>query len=201
METGEPRNSGMGITLPEPAGEAVNVWRRLYDPSFDMLWPHITLAYPPFVSPEVWPQVKPIIAACLEGFQPFRITLKETGIFQGDPLHVLWLKPEDGGTLARMRRALEKALPEYVPPLPFDYQPHVSIGFFQDLRALQQAQEKVRNELAPVVFQAHMVGYAFQDPDGTMHIHDQVPIGGEIFEADPGEEPGGKEDHGSHPRQ
>ncbi len=184
MEIAETRNSGLGISLPEPAGEAVNLWRRLYDPSFDALWPHITLAYPPFVPPEEWPQVKPIIAACLAGFQPFQVTLRETGIFLGNPNHVLWLKPEDGGTLVRMRRALEKALPEYIPPLPFEYQPHVSIAFFQDLEALHRAQEKVQYELTPVVFQAWELDYVFQQPDNQWRFFDKISLGGGFSRVD-----------------
>ncbi len=194
MEIAETRNSGLGISLPEPAGTAVNLWRRLYDPNYESLWPHITLAYPPFVPPEEWPRVKPAIAACLADFQPFKVTLRETGIFLGNPNHVLWLKPEDGGVLVRIRHALEKALPEHVPPLPFEYQPHVSLCFFQGIEALRQAQEKVQNELTPVVFQVSHVGYAFQQADDLWRTYDLIPLGGGISQVDESTKPGWERD-------
>jgi 2'-5' RNA ligase len=183
IETAEAKNNGLGISLPGPAGDAINTWRRLYDPSYELLWPHITLAYPPFAQPHEWPLVRPRVVACLADFQPFKVMLRETGIFLGNP-NVLWLKPEDGGIIIRIRRALEEALPEYIPPLPFEYRPHMSIGFFEDLEALYQANQKVQNEIVPVSFLASHVSYAYQLLDGSMQIHDQVLVGGGISRLD-----------------
>jgi 2'-5' RNA ligase len=92
MEPSVTRNSGLGIFLPPEASELANAWRRRYDPSFDLLAPHITLAYPPFVPPEVWLAVKPAVRSALAAFRPFQITLQSTGVFAGNP-YVLWLKP------------------------------------------------------------------------------------------------------------
>jgi 2'-5' RNA ligase len=176
METFLARNSGLGIFLPPGAGEIVNAWRRLYDPSFEFLPPHITLAYPPFVMPEEWPRVKPAILTCLEAFRPFSITLRETGIFMGNP-HVLWLKPEDGGILAQMRQALEGAIPDFVPPLPFVYQAHVSLGFFQEPETLQLARQKVELELVgPIEFVVSELNYGFQSLDNRWIIYDTVQL-------------------------
>jgi 2'-5' RNA ligase len=178
MENFLARNSGMGVFLPPEAGEIVNAWRRLYDPSHTFLAPHLTVAYPPFVPPEAWPEVRPTILACLANIAPFSIVLRETGLFLGNS-HVLWLKPEDGGHLARIRQALEAALPEAVPPLPFVYQPHVSIGFFQDLTSLQEAQQKVELELKePIEFEVNGLSYGFQQADNRWVIFDTVHFPG-----------------------
>jgi 2'-5' RNA ligase len=176
MEILAARNSGLGVFLPPEASEVVNAWRRLYDPSFEFLAPHITLAYPPFVPPQDWKALKPTIEAALAAFTPFPVTLRSTGVFVGES-YVLWLKPEDGGILIEMRRALEAALPEYVPALPFAYQPHVSIGFFTDRESLQQAQAQVGSELrASIEFQVTELHYVFQLEENVWTHYDRILI-------------------------
>jgi hypothetical protein len=79
--------------------------------------------------------------------------------------------------VVQIRLALESALPEYIPALPFEYQPHVSIGFFPDLESLQLAQEKVKSELrAPIVFQVDALSYGFQGPDNRWIGYDRIML-------------------------
>ena len=175
--------TGLEIFIRGPAAEMINGWRRRYDPAYPELEPHISLAYTPFVPLEQWPQVKPLVAACLAGFAPFRVILKEPGIFPGDsPLepNVLWLKPEAGGVLYHMRQALEKQLPAYVPPMATPYIPHVSIGFIQGGEALEQALALVRAELQPLEFSVTEVVYEVDDKGcGTMFM-DHLPLPGGV---------------------
>jgi len=171
--------TGLEIFILGPAAKAINTWRLEYDPAYPELEPHITLAYPPFVPLDQWVGVKPAVAACLARFEPFRVVLKQPGVFRSDSSgepHVLWLKPEDGGHLKRMRRSLERQFPRYVPPMPARYIPHVSIGFFDQTTILEQALARVKAELKPQEFTIHEVVYEVQDERGQQYF-DRLPLG------------------------
>jgi len=171
--------TGLEISIRGPAAEVINQWRRRYDPAYLELEPHISLAYPPFVPLEQWELVKPVVMACLAGFEPFRVTLKEVGVFPGDSSqepNVLWLKPEDGGVLDRIRQALEKQLPIYVPPMPTPYIPHVTIGFIQGSEALEQAFAQVQAELQPLEFTVTEVVYEVDDKGSGQKFIDVIPL-------------------------
>jgi 2'-5' RNA ligase len=171
--------TGLEIFIRGPTAEVINQWRRRYDLTYPELEPHISLAYPPFVPLEQWELVKPVVMACLAGFEPFSVTLKEPGVFPSDSSqepNVLWLKPEDGGVLDRIRRALEKQLPIYVPPMPTPYIPHVSIGFIQGSVALEEAFAQVQAELQPLEFTVTEVVYEVDDKGNGQRFIDAIPL-------------------------
>jgi 2'-5' RNA ligase len=177
-ESGEVYN-GLEICVPTSVDERINNWRKRFDPTYQDIEPHISLAYPPFVSYGDWQDVKPAVVACLQGFKPFRILFKEVGIFLADSLtdpNVLWLKPEDEGEIEKIRKALEKKLPNYVPPMAVPYIPHLSIGFIQDPEALQTAQKKVQSELSPIEFTVNGIVYEAQDKQVRLQFFDFIPL-------------------------
>ena len=173
--------TGLEIFIHGLAAEAINHWRQHYDPAFAELAPHITLAYPPFVPLAQWPQVRPAVIACLAGIAPFQVTLRGLGMFPpvapAEP-NVLWLKPEDGGRLAHIRQVLEKQLPEYVPPRPIPYVPHVTIGFIQGDDFLRQAYAWVQAELHPIEFMVNEIIYEVADKQSGLKVMDAIPLTG-----------------------
>ncbi len=96
-------------------------------------------------------------------------------MFTEDPL-VLWLKPDDRGMLKQLRKVLEETLPQAIPELPFTYQPHVSIGFFQDLESLRMAYEQAQRELTPIEFQVDEISYIVQESDILWHVFDRIRL-------------------------
>ena len=173
--------TGLEIFIHGPAAEAINHWRQHYDPAFASLEPHITLAYPPFVPLEQWPLVKPAVLACLAGIEPFRVTLRGLGKFPSntpDGPTVLWLKPEAGGRLARIRQALEKQLPAYVPPRPIPYEAHVTIGFIQGDDFLRQAYAWVQAELHPIEFTVSEITYEVDNKESGLKFMEAIPLTG-----------------------
>lgn len=171
-----PENRGLVVLFPEEVSADIDKWRRIYDPRYQMVPPHVTVAYPPFISQREWPLLRPALVECLSRFQPFRIQLKELGAFAGSP-HVLWLKPEDNGNLVRIHAALAERLPEHVPALPFDYVPHVTIGTFESEGELFRAQEAILSEWKPCHSQVNELVYMSSDSDGVWCVCTRLPLG------------------------
>jgi 2'-5' RNA ligase len=160
-------DSALAIFPPAQVTQVVNRWRRLYDPNVDAIEPHITLFYPLNLSVEEWPAQRSVFTACLDGFAPFRIEITRLNRFLS-PARVLWLQPEDGGTITRMYRRLEERFPAYVepPPPPFSFVPHMTVGFFNALADLEEAQEKIASELTSLEFEVSEVSFAAQTEQG-----------------------------------
>jgi len=166
---------GLAILVPPSSSRRINRWRRVYDPSYPALVPHLTLAYPPFVPPNGWETLRNDFAALLSRFSPFSITLNEVRTFES-PWRILWLKPQEQYRLMRLRTALEKKFPVQIPEFPVLYQPHVTIGLFSDEAALAAAREQVRSEFKPIAFEAQTVDYLVQDLDGIWRVYDRLPL-------------------------
>jgi 2'-5' RNA ligase len=162
MKAPIPGDRALVVLLPDALASQVDSWRRLYDPNHMIVPPHITVAYPPLVPEEEWPSARPVIAKCLRQFAPFRIDLQEMGTSGGQPCY-LWLKPEDNGTLARIHATLVHRFPRYAPVLPFDYMGHLTIGVFDSLERLREAQAAVRSEWKRCHFQVRHLVYMSPD--------------------------------------
>ena len=178
-EPGEVYN-GLEILIFGPAAEEINLWRKRYDPTYLEVDPHITLAYPPFVPLEEWEKLKPDFVACLSEIKPFEIGIKEVSYFRKDSqeaTYVLWLKPEDNGMIQQIRQILEGQLPLYVPKMSVDYIPHISIGFIEGEKALQQALAEVKAELKPFDFLVTEVIYEAQDKGRGIQFFDRLILG------------------------
>jgi 2'-5' RNA ligase len=160
-------DSALAIFPPAQVTQVVNRWRRWYDPNVDTIEPHITLVYPLNLAVEEWPAQRATFAACLEGFAPFRIEITRLNRFLS-PVRVLWLQPEDGGTITCMYRRLEERFPDYVEPPqpPFSFVPHMTVGFFNSAAALEEAQQKIASELTSLEFEVNEVAFAAQMAQG-----------------------------------
>ena len=176
MQQTGPEIRGLAVLFPEEISVEINKWRRVYAPRYQMVSPHITVAYPPFVPEKEWPSVRPALIECLSEFQSFRIDLKELGAFAESP-HVLWLKPEDDGNLSRIHATLAERFPKYVPVLPFDYVPHVTIGPFGSEQELLKAQEAILSQWKPCHFQVTELVYMSSDSGGVWCVCSQLPLG------------------------
>jgi len=176
MRTTALGDSGLAAEVPPEVAVVIKRWRGIHLPDHPQITPHVTVAYPPFVPEEDWLSLRLAVAECLLAFQPFQVTLAETGVFTGEP-HVLWLKPEDGGRFLRIREALAERLPDYFPPMPWEYVPHVTIGPFDTQEALAQARQLVESDWRPMGFEVSELVYAVMLADGTYRIADRVPLG------------------------
>jgi len=176
MRTPALGDSGLAAEVPPEVAVVINRWRRIHLPDHPQIAPHVTVAYPPFVPEEDWLSLRLAVAECLRAFQPFQVTLAEPGAFAGEP-HVLWLKPEDGGRFSRIREALAERLPDYFPPMLWEYVPHVTIGPFDTQEALAQARQLVESEWRPMRFEVSELVYAVMLADGTYRIADRVALG------------------------
>jgi 2'-5' RNA ligase len=164
------------VLVPEEMSVGLDRWRSVYDPNHGGVPPHITVAYPPFVPEKEWPTVRPKLVECLSEFQSFGIQLKKMGAFPGSP-HVLWFKPEDDGNLSRIHTALVERFAKYVPVLPFDYVPHLTIGPFDSQEELLKAQEAILAEWKPCHFHVKGLAYVSSDSLGVWRVCNWLPLG------------------------
>ena len=169
---------GVFLALASPRIRAkIMPWRRVYDPYYRTVPPHVSLAYPSFVRAENWSTARDALAQCLAAFPPFWVTLAELGAFE-QPQAVLWLRPDDGGMLNRIHAALGEQFPHWVADGPLGYIPHVTLGFFDSLDALAQARTKITAAWQPMRFRVRALTYAALETDGVWRIRDEVPLGG-----------------------
>jgi 2'-5' RNA ligase len=169
-------DSALGVLLPEGIDKRIQRWRRRYDPCCSEIPAHITLIYPPFVAEEAWLAVRPDLAAVTSQFARFYVTLRSLGVFPGNPT-VLWLRPEDDGSLARIHATLTERFPQLIVPLPFEYTPHVTVGSCASDMELAAAKQTVEAELKPMRFRVDRLSYMVLDSDGHWHVGDHLPLG------------------------
>jgi 2'-5' RNA ligase len=90
--------------------------------------PHITLLYP-FAPPEAWPRLGACLRRACAEVRPFPLRLQRVGHFRhAGTGFSLWLAPEPGQDLQRLRRVLLGALPGYGDPSTQGFVPHLSLG-------------------------------------------------------------------------
>jgi len=146
-------DSALFFFPPAEVAQVVNRWRRVYDPNVDSIEPHITLVYPFLLTAQDWPAQRAAIAACLEGCPSFHVEITRLNRFVTPGL-VLWLEPEDGGAIVRMFHLLQAHFPEFIelPRPPFAVVPHMTVGFFDQIEALEEAQHHIVAELTRLEF-------------------------------------------------
>ncbi len=176
MNAPDPSARALVALLPPRVSEEVDRWRSRYDPNFESVPPHITLAYPPFVPPDEWECVQPVVARCLKRFAPFGVQLEHLGVFRGNPAY-LWLAPEDGGCFTRIHQALMQLLPEYLPALPHGYVPHLTIGVFPSDYDLLAAKELIRTAWRPCHFRLKELVYMALNSQGVWCECSRLPLG------------------------
>jgi len=149
------------------------MWRRVYRAYQNTIAPHITIIYP-FIPITVWDSSRRLISDATQEIHPFVIKLRELGTFVHDE-SVLWLKPEDGKNLTRIRTKMQNLFPKYIPLASFPYVPHLTIGFFDSVEKLLQARATVQKQLKPTKFTVDMIVYAVFEHDGW-RIHDHISL-------------------------
>ena len=169
-------DSALLVLTPPRVNALVQPWRRAYLPEPEAIPPHITVTYPPFVPADAWSAVKPTLTRCLAGFHPFMVTLQELGAFPGDPA-VLWLRPDERGQLSQIQAAIAASLPEFSAQLPWDFVPHLTLGFFKVPGALAEAQAAIAPAWQPMRFRVSRLAYAVLQSDGVWIKYDEVPLG------------------------
>ncbi|MGB3341440.1 MAG: 2'-5' RNA ligase family protein [bacterium] len=171
-----PGDSALVIFPTEEISMEIDKWRRVYDPNSKVIPPHMTMAFPPFISDKQWLQERENFTTVLRAFEPFKVTLQKLGYFKGDSF-VLWLEPEDGDDFIRMHSALQKQFPKYVPLSEFEYVPHLTIGSFESKEAMHQAKKIISSEYKALKFMADNVVYTVLDNDGIWYIKDRLSLG------------------------
>ncbi len=169
-------DGALTVVLPEELHRRILPWRRAYDAKHIHIPSNITVVYPPFVREPEWAAARSALAQVLAGFSTFETTIRTVGGFGGEPL-VLWLKPEDEGTLARIHAALEDAFPAWVPPMPWEFVPHVTIGFFDTEAALENARRHILSELEPMRWRVSALSYLTMGEDGVWRVLDRLALG------------------------
>jgi 2'-5' RNA ligase len=168
--------SALWVPVPPETEREISFWREKYDPSEELYPAHISLVYGSFIPLDQWPAIRPRLVSLLHSFQPFVVQLKDTGVFEGDPC-TLWLKPEDNGSLQRLRAALEQNLPEYVQPLPFPFQPHLTIGFFTHVKGLEKVLKRFKKEFIPQTFPVSYLDFIYREEEGKELEREHLYLG------------------------
>ncbi len=171
-----PPSTALLIVPPADICDAVDAWRRRYDPQGEQIPPHITIAYPPFVSAEDWPVFSLELADLLQSVPPFAITLKEVGVFTGIP-QILWLRPDQEGDLPRLRELLETRFADVFQPLPYAYTPHMTVGQFEESPGLATARAELQAGWQPLSFLVDRLFFAIQRESGRWQVRDFVRLG------------------------
>jgi 2'-5' RNA ligase len=151
----------------------INMWRRVYRAYDNAIAPHITIIYP-FIPIHIWDSSRRLISDATQGIHPFVVTLRELGTFVRDE-SVLWLKPEDGKNIIRIRTKMQQLFPRHIPQTSLHYVPHLTIGLFGSVEKLLQARAKVQKQLKPTKFTVDRIIYAMFEHDGW-RIHDHISL-------------------------
>jgi 2'-5' RNA ligase len=165
----------LAIMLPVEVTGQIASWRARFDPYYRTIPPHITVMYPPFVHRAEWQAERTALARRLASFPAFELTLARTGAFLA-PRHVLWLQPEDGGMIPLFEATVREHFGLPPAPPPYEFTPHVTLGFFDDEPALRQAEAEVMATLVPITFRVAAATYLFGQEDGTWQVGDHLPF-------------------------
>ncbi len=175
MRIPQPGDTALVIYPPANISAEIDRWRRVYDPNHKIIPPHITLAFP-FMPRNLWPENLPKIVDCWKPFNRFGVTLAELKSFAGEE-SILWLKPQDDGSLMRIRSAFEKCFPDYFVASEFAFVPHLTIGFFNSEEALLQAQKLIAQQLRALSFMVDEVLYVTFEKEDAWCIWDKISFG------------------------
>ena len=171
----ETNGSALVYLLPQDVARVVDAWRQRYDPHIHYIPPHVTVAYPPFVSEQEWGRLRAQMVECVSAVREFDLRLAATGVFTS-PQKVLWLRPDDGGNFTRLHDLLADRFPAYAPDSELAYVPHVTIGFFETLDALNQARAIVDAELQPQQALVAQLTLMQNISEGVWMVRDQINL-------------------------
>ena len=173
MKIPTPGETGLVIMPPAEIRTEINMWRRVYRAYESTVTPHITIIYP-FIPIEVWDTNRRTILNAIKDVHPFSIKLHELGTFVHDE-SVLWLRPENGKHLVRIRAKMHDLFASQMTASSFDYVPHMTIGLFDSVEDLWKARKTVQKQLQPMHFKVDKVIYAVYEQEGW-RIHDHINL-------------------------
>lgn len=173
MKIPKPGETGLVIMPPPEIRNEINMWRRVYRAYESTVTPHITISYP-FVPIDVWGTNRRAISDATRGIHPFDIKLRELGTFVRTE-SVLWLKPEDGGNLSRIRMKMKELFSKHLSQSSLAYVPHLTIGFFESMEELLKARKSVQKQFKTLQFTVDKVIFAVFELEGW-RIHDHIDL-------------------------
>jgi 2'-5' RNA ligase len=142
-----PRQSAIGISVPQ-LGALLAPWR---DPTVKVaskgVPPHITLLYP-WRTPPLADSDIDALRSAIADIHTFSITFNTFGRFDSS---ILFLQPDDDGTLRRLMHALFAAFPDTPPyggTIP-DPTPHLTVAETSSQEQIIEFEDQARKALAP----------------------------------------------------
>jgi len=166
-----PGETGLVIMPPPEIRTEINMWRRIYRAYESTVTPHITIIYP-FIPIAVWDTNRRAVLNATRGIRAFDIKLHELGTFVHDE-SVLWLKPEDGSNLVKIRAKICDIFSKQMITSSLAYVPHMTIGLFDSVEELWKARKIVQEQLKPMHFTVDKIIYAIYEQEGW-RIHDHI---------------------------
>ena len=149
------------------------MWRRVYGAYESSVTPHITICYS-FIPVEVWDAHRRAIPDSIRGIRAFEIVLRELGTFVRDE-SVLWLKPDDGKNLVRIRARMQVLFSKHLSQPALAYVPHMTIGLFHTVEELFEARRSVQKQFKPLRFTVERLIFAIYEKEGW-RIHDHINL-------------------------
>jgi len=172
-----PQATSLSVIPPAEICDEIDSLRRRYGRLAAYVPPHITLVYPPFLSPEQWPVFCLEMAEFFAQTPPFEVTLRRIERFKGFPM-ALWFIPEDPAPLINLRNGIRQHFSGKIEPLPPDFTPHLSVGAFDDLPSLEATHSAVEAAWKPQTFVVDRLFFLVQQPeDGRWAVRDYLRLG------------------------
>ncbi len=160
------------LVLPPPEIRSeINMWRRVFKAYQSTIAPHITINYP-FITIDIWDRQRRDLLAALQSVHSFKIRLRELGTFVAEE-SVLWLKPENGHTLVKIRTMMQELFVKHLNSPSLAYVPHLTLGFFQTVEEMLQARKTVEKQIKTLEFTVDKLIFAIFESEGW-RIHDHI---------------------------
>lgn len=165
--------TGLIILPPPEIRNEINMWRRVYQAYDSSVSPHITIIYP-FIMPDLWDAERTAITNSLSDIPCFDVKLRELGTFVRDEI-VLWLKPENGRNIMRIRRKMHGLFAKHMPYSALSYVPHLTLGFFETVEDMLRARGNVHKQMRPLQFTVDRIIFAVFEQGGWA-IYDHINL-------------------------
>ncbi|CAH6421098.1 2-5 RNA ligase superfamily [uncultured virus] len=151
-------------------------------------YPHITLLQT-FVEKEYFDQVFDILSTELKKIQPFKCSINEFKLFKNKKSQTLYLDPicDPPDSFNKLYKIVKESFPEIKTQTEFNA--HMGIGYFNDLKLSQNLLEKYQNDWVPIEFIVKEIYINFREdidapfsPRKIIHLgHDNTPSYNDII--------------------
>jgi 2'-5' RNA ligase len=148
--------------------------RRLFDPAYTKIKPHITLVFP-FFSEYTAEEIQTAVASCVTAVHPFILTMHEIRV---KDTFIFMLPSEGGVSIAELFRALHSGLfGPYLPPIlqHEEFIPHMTIGTCSPETSKQRL-EQVRSLLGEYTTRIHTISVEVIGSNGEAVIESEIPL-------------------------